>query len=294
MNYSQIGIFIALAKYNNFTQTANNLHVSQPLISKQIAALEEEIGVTLFQRDHHKVAITPAGEFMLEYYKRWKDEYAAVIQKAVSIQENRTSLKIGMMEHTDLQELPEAVHQFSETYPSCQLQFGTCYYAEVHRLVETDRDDLVIGLAAAFDSLSGISHRELKKGHNYLILSQKHPKYKSPELTLKDFQGERFVLPEGNDTHPLRELSFSAFSEYGISPGALIAVNGFDAMLQTVLSGIAVAIVNFGPGYIQGYDALRFLEIGADSDYWIVWKNTNENPMIPIFCDLLEQKLELI
>ena len=71
MNTSQIGVFIALSEYLNFSKTAESLYVSQSYVSKQISKLEEEWQVQLFHRDHHRVILTPAGEYMRNFFVRY-------------------------------------------------------------------------------------------------------------------------------------------------------------------------------------------------------------------------------
>lgn len=72
MNTSQIGVFIALSEYLNFSKTAESLYVSQSYVSKQISKLEEEWQVQLFHRDHHRVILTPAGEYMRNFFVRYQ------------------------------------------------------------------------------------------------------------------------------------------------------------------------------------------------------------------------------
>ena len=65
MNTSQLECFVRVAETLNFQQTAEALHISQPAVSKQIAALEDELGSRLFVRTTRSVALTPAGELFL-------------------------------------------------------------------------------------------------------------------------------------------------------------------------------------------------------------------------------------
>ena len=61
MNDLQIDYFLAVARHLSFTKAARELFVSQPAISRQILALEEELGYTLFERTNKSVHMTKAG-----------------------------------------------------------------------------------------------------------------------------------------------------------------------------------------------------------------------------------------
>src|SRR5438876_202110 len=62
--------FVAVAQQLHFTRAAETLYVSQPALSKQIRALERQLRVTLFERDHGKVRLTRAGTELLPHAER--------------------------------------------------------------------------------------------------------------------------------------------------------------------------------------------------------------------------------
>ena len=75
MTLQQLEFSIAVAEQRHFTNAANELYVSQSTLSKQIIALEKELGIQLFVRNHRNVYLTCAGEEILEYIRRIVDEY---------------------------------------------------------------------------------------------------------------------------------------------------------------------------------------------------------------------------
>ena len=61
MELRVLNYFLAIAREENFTRAAEQLHVTQPTLSRQIAQLEEELGVTLFVRSNHNIVLTEDG-----------------------------------------------------------------------------------------------------------------------------------------------------------------------------------------------------------------------------------------
>ena len=67
MEFRVLNYFLAVAREENITKAAQNLHVTQPTLSRQIAQLEEELGVKLFQRSNHHIIVTEDGMICLVY-----------------------------------------------------------------------------------------------------------------------------------------------------------------------------------------------------------------------------------
>ena len=78
--------FVAVAEELHFTRAAESLQISQPSLSRQIRVLERNLGFPLFRRDRRAVALTPAGESLLnrarELLGGWDDAVAAAAQRA--------------------------------------------------------------------------------------------------------------------------------------------------------------------------------------------------------------------
>lgn len=87
MNINQLRYFLTIVKYQSFSNAAYELFISQSSISKQIKALEEELGIILFNREHSKIRLTEAGEVFLPYAEKTLKEYQALLN---SIEEYQT------------------------------------------------------------------------------------------------------------------------------------------------------------------------------------------------------------
>ena len=82
MTELQVEYFINVAKHMSFSETAETMYVSQAAVSRQIAALEEELGVKLFARKYRRLSLTGAGEILLEMFTRHRTELQESLAEA--------------------------------------------------------------------------------------------------------------------------------------------------------------------------------------------------------------------
>ncbi len=118
MKLRHLRYFLAVADCLSFTRAADQLHVSQPTLSHQVKALEEDIGSTLFDRVGRKVYLTPSGETLREYAHNVLN---AITSATVAISEleglTRGTLAIGVFESFSGSLLPPLPAQSPRLYP---------------------------------------------------------------------------------------------------------------------------------------------------------------------------------
>ena len=103
MNDLQIEYFLSVAKHLSFTKAARELFVSQPAISRQILAMEEDLGYTLFERTNKSVKLTETGEMFFHFFTDYKNELNNIKVHAQLISESRQRvLRLGIVDHWDI------------------------------------------------------------------------------------------------------------------------------------------------------------------------------------------------
>ncbi len=121
MDFYKLKCYVSVARHLNFTKAAEDCHITQTAMSRQIACLEEQLGVTLLYRDSRVVELTPAGDhflceaiFLLEYYSGMVDR----TQKASMGITGSIKIGVGPYEHALL---CKAMQAFSELYPQIEI-----------------------------------------------------------------------------------------------------------------------------------------------------------------------------
>ncbi|GGK08805.1 LysR family transcriptional regulator [Lentibacillus kapialis] len=145
MNYERLKTFIAVAEKNSFSEAAKMLYVTQPTITSQIKALEEELNTKLFERTTKKVEITQSAKILLKYAReivRMNDS----ARKEMTQMESKTYGELGMGCSLTIGEyiLPEFLKAFKEAYPLIQIQVKI---ANSHQVISAIKDQFIdVGL----------------------------------------------------------------------------------------------------------------------------------------------------
>ena len=123
MNSRQLQYALALAEVRNFSQLAEKLNITQPALSKQILALERELGIKLFDRNTSPLSLTPAGEYYLREAREllYKEEQLSrALEQFKSGEQGR--LTIGTTYFRASYLIPPLARKLQEQYPKVQLR----------------------------------------------------------------------------------------------------------------------------------------------------------------------------
>ena len=122
MELRHLRYFVAVAEEKSFNKAAERLFISQPPLSRQIKQLEEEIGVTLIDRDNRPLKLTEAGDFFydhaLQIIKKSDDLRAMTFRKG----NFDNSLSIGFVSSILYGILPKVIARFREVYPNIEIK----------------------------------------------------------------------------------------------------------------------------------------------------------------------------
>jgi len=118
--------FLTIVDQGSFSEAAEQLHLTQPAISKRLATLENQLGTTLIDRSHRKIGLTDAGIRLLPHARKILDEiHNARIALSPDSSLIEGELQIIASHHIGLHHLPNWLHRFKREYPevAINLQF---------------------------------------------------------------------------------------------------------------------------------------------------------------------------
>lgn len=278
MNDIQLDYFLAVATNHSFTKTSEELFVSQPAISRQIAALEKELGVKLFTRNNKKTELSEAGKLYYDLFKNYKADFIKTKHEADAIELKKDRIiNIGFLEGWDLSGiLPHILGNFNKIYPEYKLFINCCGIKELSTLILTGGLDLAVLNNYAVDDIPEIETEKLCEIEKNIIYSKNNSKYNTKQnLNPEDFKDDIFLAPYGIVENIVSKAVSGYLKEYGFMP-KLQYVPNFESMISCVRNCMGVAITDEWVWALVS-DDLGVLEIDArDSIVLAMMKSNND------------------
>jgi DNA-binding transcriptional LysR family regulator len=243
MELRQLSQFVAVAETQNFSRAAERLGMAQPPLSVAIRKLEDEIGVSLFDRVARGVRLTDAGEAALEAARkclREADEVASLARMAAKGEAGL--LRLGFVGSATFDVLPRLIEAFSERYPNVRLDLFEAANLELLQSVTSGRLHLAI-VRVPTAAPAGVRLQLIEKDVFCLALPARHPLAERPSLALADLSDEAFIGYLAARAGTLHAAMIQLCLQAGIVPRVTQEGVQVQTVIGLVASGLGIAIV---------------------------------------------------
>lgn len=194
MTIKQLAYFLEVAKTASFTSAAENMYISQSSLSKQIKALEDEIGMQLLSRTTRSVELTPAGAACSRYAGEMLRSYEQMMDAVSSLRSVRHgSLHVTMIPAASSYGVPENVMDFCLTYPEIETVVEEQDPSVALKMLFSRRADACIMRSCLLND-KRCRAIPLISDELVMITSVHHPFAKQREISLREAENEQFYL----------------------------------------------------------------------------------------------------
>lgn len=221
MTLLQIRYFVEAAKLRSYTKTAEIMFVSQQAVSKQMKALEQELGFSLFFLQKRHLELTSEGKQLLAVWEPMLKNMDRVLK---SIKENRENsvriLRIGVLEYQYIKEIVFPIlTEYGACYPNIQMDIVSGNPTRLKRLADDKKIDLLCTFSSELPEKYENAKRWMVKALNLsIILSKDHPLSYGKSLKIEDLAGETvFIFAPSHSEDAGRQI-LSRFKECGFMP----------------------------------------------------------------------------
>ena len=295
MELRQIRSFLSIAETLHFGRTAELIHLSQPALSLQIRALEDEIGVRLFERNRRKTALTPAGVAFREDATGVLFRLDQAVHKAKLAANGKLGiLRIGFISTAGNEIVPTIIRQFREL--NAKVEFSLRNVLTTDQIQMLEAGSLDIGFLRL--PIGGHSELEVVTVHRepfMLVVPSSHKLARRKRVRLREASGQDFVMYERAYAPGFHDLIFGMFRDAGIVPNVCQTAGEMPTLISLVDSGIGVAILPASAVKSSGASVVA-CEIADEmpmSEICIAVRKGNRAPVVDNFRSLALEKLRL-
>jgi DNA-binding transcriptional LysR family regulator len=264
--------FVAVAEELNFGRAAGRLHVAQPVLSRQIKALESELGVQLFRRDKRGTELTRAGEQLLADAGPLLAEAAALRRRVTRAARPRESFIVGFMPGLIV---TPAVRAFGGRHPELAVEVLLTSYPTQTAFIRDGQVD--VSYIRTPVQRRGLSLRLLLKEPRAVVLPRSHRLAGKESIRLADLAGERALQP-AEVVPEWREISATR-------PAQLPAMDTVEAKLEHVAAGHGLVILPLSTALFYTRPDLTWavVEDIAPSEVHLAWDSARRSPLLAEF-----------
>lgn len=241
MELRQLRYFVEVAEREHVSEAAEHLHIAQSAISRQIARLEEELGVMLFEKVGRNIQLTPIGKiFLLHAKTAIKAIEFAKYQIEEFLDPEHGTIKIGFPTSLSTHLLPTVISAFKDEQPNIAFHLRQGSYSFLMEAVK-NRDIGLAFLGPVPTKDPDIDGHILFTENMSALLPISHPLSDKKSLRLNDLRNDPFVLfPKG---YVLNNLAIEACQQAGFTPNIASEGEDMDSIKGLVSAGIGISLL---------------------------------------------------
>ena len=241
MELRQLRYFVAVAEEGNISRAAQKIFLTQPALSRQIKALENEIGQCLLKREAHSIRLTPAGEMLLREARELLQRTDEMLERVRAASQG-VRLRVGYAPSLASGLLSAAVENFAQKHPNAHVELFDLSTKEMLAGLENDTLDAVLTVGLDRDA-HGFKWTQLIRASWRLAVNRHHPLARKARVTPAEVALGPLLVFCQRDYPEYWDIVIGWLREHRQRPAIAGEYDGVNSLMAAVESGLGVAIV---------------------------------------------------
>jgi DNA-binding transcriptional LysR family regulator len=243
MELRHIRSFLSLAKTLNFSRTSEIVHLSQPALTLQIQALENEIGVKLFERDRRKTVLTAAGAAFQREATGGLAQLEQGIQNARLAAEGKLGVvRLGFVSTAGHSLIPKLINQYRAKNPLVEFSLRNILTADQGPMLEEGSLDLGF-LRMPFNTGPNLEAAPIHQEEFVLVVPSSHALAGKSALRLRDTAHETFVLYDRAHAPGFHDFVLGILNRTNVIPVVSQVAGEMPTLISLVASGAGISLL---------------------------------------------------
>lgn len=274
----KINYFMDVVKEGSFSAAAKKRYLSQSALSQQIAALEEELSVVLFDRSGYRPILTEEGKLFYQGCLSISEQCENLLQ-AVREASHKT-VRVGFTGSFENRELLQVVNQFKKKEPSVEISFVKGDFGETLKNLLDNKVDISFGIDSEFKYNKEISYDILFPYEMCVICSHSHALAKLPSIDIDMLKNQEFISLSKKNGKGFYKDFYNAFRLDGFKPKIKKEVDSFDELVFSVSIGEGISIVSTNVVRENEVKIIPLLHTHHKSNYAVSYRKDTSNPVV--------------
>lgn len=290
MDLRHLRYFIAVAEELHFTRAARRLHIAQPPMSRQIRELEEELGVTLFNRARRQVELTEAGQvFLVKARQVLRAAESAVLETQRAERGETGKLAVGFFEQTAYTLLPPILRAFHQRFPEVDVQLR--WFPVIGQVEALEQGEVDIAFVRPVADLSALSKQLLLTESFVVAVPASHRFATRDAVSIEECADERIINYTQHLAPDYHAAIMRACALAGFVPQRPLDVGQVYTALGLVSAGVGIA---FAPASVQRvrFDGLLYKPLRGqplESVTYLAWLQAAPSILLKAFVETAMQ-----
>jgi len=239
---NKLETLIAVSELGSFTKAAQSLSLTQPAVSQHIKALEEELGIKIFNKTESGLKPTPEGVIAIRYAKRVKSLYQTEEQRIADSKKNMFSLVVGITHTAESSTVGEALANYAYNTKGLRITILSDSITNLYEKLEDYDVDLIV-----------VEGRNIDKRYSSLLLDTDslvlavgtgNPLSKKSMVTIKELEEEKMIIRGANSG--TRQLFEASLHSQGLSLddlNVILEADNIATIKELVVKNIGVSVL---------------------------------------------------
>lgn len=284
MRIDYIREYLVLVQEMNFTAAAKKLFLTQPALSRHIAALEDALGTRLLERTTHSVSLTAAGRAVIGNFENMSREYDKAVHAIHLLDDGYDNeFNIGLLLNSANKYTAPILEYMNEAFPKTRVRFSIVDVDELFKGTISGTYDVCMSLQSSFKGDDYLRFRTIKSVPLALMVPEGHRLGKKKSVPVSQIARETLVFSNDGDSYRANVLE--KLAEFGVEPKATLGATQALSISKVCLGEGACAIVmeEMSLMNIPRCTFIPFDEEGMSMDLCWIYNALNPNPIIPQF-----------
>lgn len=291
--------FLEVAECLNFTEAAKRLFIAQSTLSKQIALLEDELGIQLFSRGGRTVTLTPAGTLLRGEFQKILAKLSGSIARAQHLDQGlEGTLTVGFLDVLDPAIfLTPLLTRFRVRYPKVELNVSQCGFSKLRNSLEKESVDVIFSKGFDLISVPHLDKITVCKNTPALLLPSDHHLAMESCVYVSQLKNESFVVLSPDEMPSSLQTLVDLCGKTGFYPKIAKYTESTEDRTYYVSLGYGVAIVDLSHPIPRSANLVT-VPLRSDTDHifmgidvLMAWKKNCTNPSVRLLTGLAKELL---